>query len=181
MASISSFGLFWRRDQTIWTRDDIEEEDELDGKFRFLMLGKIGEKRPKLQVCDFRFQQGIYILYNEYGPVYVGLAGRRKNGEALGQRLKEHLSDDHGDTWSRYSWFGFDKVKQGDDIYSKVKTSESGSIGNKTPVSSTIRDTEALLMNILMPENNRSSITKFNNADRWEQVPRYEISYYRDI
>jgi hypothetical protein len=178
MASVSSFGLFWRRDQVIWTRDDIEEEDELESQFKFVLFGKLGHKRPKLKVCDFRFQQGIYILYDEYGPVYLGLSGRRKNGEALGQRLKEHLADRHGETWSRFSWFGFDKIESRDDVFCGISTASSAVIEEGTNVSSTIRDTEALLMHIIMPANNRSSITKFKDAVQWEQVPRYEISSY---
>lgn len=180
MAAVSSFGLFWRRDQVIWTRDDVEEEDELEGRFKFVLLGKRGEKRPKLRVCDFRLQQGIYILYDEYGPVYLGLSGRRKNGEALGQRLKEHITDQYGDSWSRFSWFGFDKIEDYEDVISRVNTANATVIEEDTNVSSTIRDTEALLMHIIMPANNRSSITKFRDAVRWEQVPRYEISYYME-
>jgi hypothetical protein len=178
-ASISSFGLFWRRDDVIWTRDDLNDDDEFEGPFKFLMVGKIGEKKPKLRMCDFRFQQGIYILYDEYGPVYVGLAGRRKNGEALGQRLKEHLTDDHGHTWSRFSWFGFDPVQdtQTENIC-EVSTSLTTVIEQSTAVSSTIRDTEALIMHIIMPQNNRSSITRFKAGREWAQLQRYEISSY---
>ncbi len=180
MASITSFGLFWRRDDVIWTRDKLSNDDELEGPFKFLMIGKIGEKKPKLRMCDFRFQQGIYILYHEYGPVYVGLASRRNNGDALGQRLKEHTTDDHRDTWSRFSWFGFDPVQDGSsDVVCRVNTSEENVIEEDTAISSTIRDTEALIMHIIMPQNNRSSITRFKTGREWFQAQRYEISKYQ--
>ena len=179
MASISSYGLFWRRDDVIWTRDDLDDDDEFEGPFKFLMVGKIGEKKPKLRMCDFRFQQGIYILYDEYGPVYVGLAGRRKSGEALGQRLKEHLTDSHQDTWSRYSWFGFDPIREtNSEVVCSVDTSATNVIEQDTAVSSTIRDTEALIMHIVMPQNNRSSITRFKTGREWYQLQRHEISNY---
>src|SRR4051794_19695110 len=60
---IHSYGLFWSADEINWFRSS-------DSRDRFRMLGRLGKQRPTLQVCDFRFQRGIYVLYDDYGSYY---------------------------------------------------------------------------------------------------------------
>jgi hypothetical protein len=79
--AIKSFGLFWRRDEVDWNPGK-----GVKGGFR--LLGRSGENLPGLRVANFREQLGIYILYGNHGPYYVGLT---KKGE-LGGRLKNHLT-----------------------------------------------------------------------------------------
>ncbi len=169
MAKITSFGLFWRRDEIEW--------EPGRGKPRtFDLFGRIGENRPSRRICNFRHQQGIYILYDEYGPNYVGLSGRRKDGSALGQRLKEHIFDKHADTWSRFSWFGFDPVSEpGIDGLCEIEAASQ--LQDDTSVSSSIRDTEALIMQIIMPRNN-DAITKFRAGEEWTQIMWGDRSRY---
>src|SRR6476659_4998696 len=97
---IQSYGLFWRRDEVTW-------HPGAGKKKAFRLLGRRGTNRPGLRLSDFRDQQGIYVLYGNYGPHYVGLT--RKRG--LGQRLKDHTGDEHWDRWDRFSWFGFCQVR----------------------------------------------------------------------
>jgi hypothetical protein len=104
--AIKSFGLFWRRDEVDWNPGK-----GVKGGFR--LLGRSGENLPGLRVANFREQLGIYILYGNHGPYYVGLT---KKGE-LGGRLKNHLTDEHADEWDRFSWFGFRTVLKGTDDY----------------------------------------------------------------
>jgi hypothetical protein len=66
-AVIQAYGLFWRADEIDWGR----------GK-RFGLYGRLGAKSNNLRVVDFRTQKGIYILYGNYGPHYVGLVRRMK-------------------------------------------------------------------------------------------------------
>jgi hypothetical protein len=171
VAKITSFGLFWRRDEIDW-----DPGQGVANAFR--LWGRVGQNKPTRRVCDFRYQQGIYILYDDYGPTYVGLSGRRKNGDALGQRLKEHTEDNHKDNWSRFSWFGFEKISVPDK--NGVSTLDHVSpISDETTVSSTIRDTEALIMNIIMPKNNKA-ITRFSDGQHWDQIYLDEIQKYTD-
>jgi len=169
MASITSFGLFWRRDEVEW-------EPGRGNRRAFHLFGRIGENRPSRKVCDFRMQQGIYILYDEYGPNYVGLSGRRKDGSALGQRLKEHIFDKHEDNWSRFSWFGFDPISD-PDVNGLCRIMQGAQLQEDTSVSSSIRDTEALIMHIVMPRNN-DAITKFRNGKEWTQINRDDYDRY---
>ncbi len=101
---IKSFGLFWSGTEVNWNPGQ-------GAKAAFRLLGRQGSNLPGLRVADFRYQQGIYILYGNYGPYYVGLT--RKQG--LGKRLKDHLLDHHQDKWDRFSWFGFCSVLKGTD------------------------------------------------------------------
>lgn len=73
---------------------------------RFSSSGRRGAGST-LRVADFRTQTGIYILYGDYGPYYVGLTRT-----SMGKRLKDHLTDKHDGKWQRFSWFGFANVLQ---------------------------------------------------------------------
>ena len=78
---IKAYGLFWRADEVNW-------QPGRGSRGEFMLLGRRGKNRPNLQLANFRRQSGIYILYSDYGPYYVGLA--REN--SLGRRLKGSLS-----------------------------------------------------------------------------------------
>jgi hypothetical protein len=81
---IRSYGLFWQCDEVNW-------HPGAGNKKAFRLLGRSGTNLPGLRLADFRDQRGIYVLYGDYGPHYVGLT--RKRG--LGLRLKHHLFDGH--------------------------------------------------------------------------------------
>jgi hypothetical protein len=100
---IQSFGLFWRVDEINWFPGRGTK-----GTWRLL-----GRRRASgtLELADFTDQTGIYILYGNYGPYYVGLTRRR----GLGRRLKDHLRDAHMGKWDRFSWFGFKPFKRATD------------------------------------------------------------------
>ena len=122
-------------------------------------------------VADFRFQQGIYILHDDYGPVYVGLA-RGTGGGRLAARLKEHRSDWLKDRWDRFSWFGFnpkDTDPGPDGVYGVSPPEEAVTENAFT----TIGDLEALLINVLDPKLNDKKMS-FAGAERWQQVDFWE-------
>lgn len=118
-------------------------------------------------MADFWEQRGIYVLYDDYGPHYVGLARL----QAIGKRLRQHTKDTHRDSWDRFSWFGFKRVQKGKDgqglqNLGQMPTSLlSGS-------DDMIGDVEALLMLSLgtVRRGNKQTM-KFKNAAQWEQVP----------
>ncbi len=95
---IGAHGLFWERALIDW--------DAPRGQ-TFQLLGYRGQRMPKLQICDFRRARGVYLLFNEYGPTYVGQARGATDG--MGYRLRAH---DRGfKDWTRFCWFSFDNVE----------------------------------------------------------------------
>ena len=164
---IRSFGMFWRRDEIEWAPG-------AGNAGVFSLLGRKNINRGSLQVVDFREQRGIYVLYDDYGPYYVGLARDR----SIGLRLRDHTRDHHQDRWDRFSWFGFRRVlkrRDGDGLNLLGQMPEQLLTGT----SSTIGDVEALLMLTLgtVERGNRQTM-KFKNADRWHQIPRDETDYW---
>jgi hypothetical protein len=159
---IRCYGLFWSAEEVTW----FPRAKDADGPFE--LLGRINTKRPNLKVCDFRPQQGIYVLYDHYGPYYVGLTLR----QPLGKRLKDHLLDHHAGMWDRFSWFGFRGVLNGchPDGTRKLGNTPQQVLGSAR---STMRDLETLLMQSLGTQH-RGNVqkTKFIGAEQWTRLSR---------
>ena len=152
---IHAFGLFWEREEVHW----------FPGRGnRFRLLGRRGTNSGTIQMVDFRDQRGIYILYTNHGPYYVGLARSR----SLGDRLKDHLADDY-DNWVRFSWFGFRQILKSVDEDGLQKLRH---MPVHRPISphTVIKEMEALLIKA-MALNNRAD-SKFVTAKEWQQVTR---------
>lgn len=159
---IKCFGLFWRRDEVDWNPGK-------GNKDAFRLLGRRGKNQPTLRVADFRFQQGIYILYGNHGPYYVGLT--REQG--LGKRLKDHLTDKHAERWDRFSWFGFQKVLEKKDGQGIRQLGALASVTVGSPHEA-ITDIEALLIRAMGLSN--LSQMKFSAAEEWCQIKEHEVS-----
>lgn len=159
---VTSFGLFWRADEIEWfPGEGIRNE--------FRLLGRIGKNRPSLRVAEFRRQQGIYILFDQYGPAYVGLA----KGDRLGARLRDHHADHLKGKWDRFSWFGFNLVGStpgGDGVLSLNEPHRDVTDDTST----TIGDLEALLIAAMGPKPNQQKM-RFDKAEKWEQVNYWEL------
>ena len=160
---IGAYGLFWRRDEVRWDQRGWQ------------LLGYRGTNLPGLRVCDFRAARGIYVLFNDHGAHYVGLADSNEGG--IGARLHRHV-DDEAKKWDRFCWFAFDDVEDyepGAKGWSQVKHRDT-----PAQVSSrdTVRELEALLIQILgthqFGKNQRSM--KFLNGDPWKQLT-YQSAY----
>jgi hypothetical protein len=137
----------------------------------FRLLGRNGTYLPGLRIADFRKQQGIYILYGNHGPHYVGLT--RKQG--LGKRLKDHLADEHAGCWDRFSWFGFCKVLKGGDTNGIRKLTKLSKL-SLGPSDSAIGDIEALLIKAMGLSN--IAQMNFASAEEWIQVESHETKHY---
>ncbi|MBW7922412.1 MAG: GIY-YIG nuclease family protein [Rubellimicrobium sp.] len=158
---VTSYGLFWRADEIEWTPGRGVRNE-------FRLLGRFGVNRPKLRVADFRQQQGIYILFNEYGPAYVGLA----RGDRLGARLQEHRIDHLAEKWDRFSWFGFNPVNDRPDTDGVLSLRPPvEDVTDNTPT--TIGDLEALLISVIGPRLNQQKMN-FDEAKEWHQIGYWE-------
>jgi hypothetical protein len=154
---ITSYGLFWRADEVAW----------FPGYGRkFALYGRRGKNIGTIQITDFWRQEGIYILYGNYGSYYAGLT------KHLGYRLRDHQKDGHKGLWDRFSWFGFRHVLgkadcEGVHLLGKMPTSK--------PVTprSVIKDLEALVIASLAVDNKNGS--NFTNAKEWKQIKEHEV------
>ena len=70
-----------------------------------VVSGKVN-KDGKAYEIDFWNAYGIYVLHNEFRPIYVGKAATNR----LGARLREHLTDRHAGRWDMFSWFSLSGV-----------------------------------------------------------------------
>ena len=163
---IQNYGLFWRRDEVDWT----------PGKGKtFELLGLIGLNRPVIQIADFKYQQGIYILYGPYGPYYVGLAN---SDRGLGKRLEEHTKDEHRDKWDRFSWFGLKKVCSTRNNKERILCLQQTLASTQViSLNATIKNVEALLIRAMGCFGNTLEMN-FINEQKWEQVALDERKYY---
>lgn len=123
---ISSFGMFWRREEIEWT-----------GNPKILGMQQIGA-----QTVDFSKQIGIYLLYDGREVIYVGRSVER----LLGRRLYEHTVDRLSTRWDRFSWFGILPVNDSGALGAQE---ESFRIDKLLPA------LEAILIEALEPRQNR--------------------------
>ena len=103
---ISSFGMFWRREEVEWTSSNLQ------------LLGVLREKDDSAPVnsapVNFSQQIGLYLLYDGREVIYVG---RAKTGNStLGARLYAHTKDRLSARWDRFSWFGFLPVSENGEL-----------------------------------------------------------------
>ena len=130
---IGAHGLFWDRAAIDW--------DAPRGQ-TFQLLGFRNKLLPKLQICDFRRARGVYLLYNEYGPTYVGQA--RGASDGFGYRLRAHDRDGFKD-WNRFCWFSFDDVARHPSYPGWSDVTRDDKARSVDPVSA-INDLEALMI-----------------------------------
>ena len=157
---IGAYGTFWDRDLVNWNAHG------------WRLLGRQGLKRGTLKVADFRKARGVYVMYSDTGIYYVGLAS---GSNGIGGRLHDHLTDEHGKSWSRFSWFAFDSPSETETHPDGVlKQEQWPSVEGKDTVM--IREMEALLIAVTDPPGNRSK-TRFAFApDEWHQVAERTLS-----
>ena len=159
---IHAYGLFW----------DVEEIEWSPGHGTpFRMLGRINQNKGTLRIIDARFQRGIYILYSNHGPHYVGLAKEQD----LGIRIKQHLTDGHEDKWVRFSWFGFRKVLKGKDGNGFCKLAEVAETVSVAP-NTVIQLIEGTLIRAMGLANKNQM--GFGEAKQWRQIKLAEQQTY---
>ena len=123
---ITSFGMFWRRDNVEWNA----------------MPKLYGVQQIGADSVDFCRQIGIYLLYDGREVIYVG----RSTDRPLGRRLYEHTTDRMATRWDRFSWFGLLPVSE---------TGSIGVMPVTYPAEKLIPALEAILIEALEPRQNR--------------------------
>jgi hypothetical protein len=167
---IATYGLFWRADALQPSRSAAGSNSS--GKRHIELIGKRG-RGAGLKVADFSEQNGLYILYDPYGPYYVGIVGR----DRLAKRIRSHhLTNHHAGKWDRFSWFGWLPLSEKTGIRGFHQLRERELAQPVTP-GHAVRDIEAMLIRSLDPKANRSNAA-FVEAEEWSQVPADEIPEY---
>jgi hypothetical protein len=123
---ISSFGMFWRKNDIEWTATP-----------KLLGMQQIGATP-----VDFCKQLGIYLLYDGREVIYVG----RTTDRPLGRRLYEHTIDRMSARWDRFSWFGLLPVSDDGNLCS---------LPTQYVAAKLIPAIEAILIEALEPRQNR--------------------------
>lgn len=90
---IRNYGLYWSPTKVFWGYPMVEGT----------LLGVPASNRT-VRPTDFRHQIGVYVLHQNYAPIYVGQVGSGKS--TLFSRLKDHRKDYLADRWNAFSWFG---------------------------------------------------------------------------
>ena len=156
---VGAYGMFWFRDEVDWAPGRGRTWD---------LLGRRGTRRSTLQVADFKRARGVYVLFDDYGAHYVGLA---RGNAGIGGRLRDHTKDEHRASWSRFCWFAFDAVSEETDAIGVHRLMKRN---RPVPMEQdhAIGEIEALLITIMNTRNvNRM---RFQSASQWEQVSWWE-------
>jgi hypothetical protein len=136
---IKAYGEFWSPDIVNWERT-----------WRLLGTRRPDSKGPSINVYE---QRGIYVLYNDFVPVYVG----RSDKQSIGYRLQLHReSRRKGPRWDRFSWFGFKGIRKNGELGALNASAHS-------PTRELIATLEALLIIVIDPRLNARR-ERFKNA-----------------
>jgi hypothetical protein len=131
---IRAYGQFWNPDIVDWGKKGPGNKGKLSGR---------GKWHTAMIDIDVWQQHGIYILHDEFKAVYVG----QTQGQFLGKRLRDHLTDRHAGRWDMFSWYGIDTVKKSGALRKAGK--------RQVPPDELVRSIEALGILIADPPLNR--------------------------
>ena len=86
---IKSYGEFWNPDAVNWQSKKV--------------MGFWVDKKGNRHENNCWYAKGIYVLYADFKPIYVGKASAQKSG--VGKRICDHLSDRLVGRWDMFSWY----------------------------------------------------------------------------
>ena len=139
---IKTYGEFWNPELVDWNNS-------------WRLLGRRSRKGKDVNVYE---ERGVYVLYKDYVPVYVG----KGDVTSIGYRLQGHRhSWRKGPRWDLFSWFGVVGLNDKDKLLRR-KT------GLRVTTDELIATLEALLIVSIEPRMN-SRREKFKNAVRLYQ------------
>jgi hypothetical protein len=150
---IGAYGLFWDRHGVIWNPGSGDT---------WQLLGYRNQNYPAARVCDFRTAKGVYILYDDHGATYSGIA---RGIGGLGARLRTHnTKPPRRREWTRFSWFSLDDIVETPEFYGWERVTHRTK-PVPTQSEAAIREIEALLIKVLGTQQNKM---QFLNANQWE-------------
>jgi hypothetical protein len=138
---IQALGVYWSRDLVRWAR-----------KPKLLGQQQIGS-----EAVDMAEQIGVYLLYDEREPIYVG----RSIDRPIGKRLYEHTQDRLRARWNRFSWFGLYRITEKGALVKDIATLDTSSM---------IRALEAVLIESMEPRQNRKRGDDFSGIEYIQTV-----------
>lgn len=161
---IRAFGRYWNPKIVDW--------GSVGAGNRGLLQGKILYEGGRYTI-DFWEAQGIYVLHEEFQPVYIGKAYKTR----LGPRLRNHLTDRFAGRWDMFSWYTLSTVNR--------TTGDLRDAGKRQLNPDTVNDTlEAVAILLADPPLNRRQ-ESIPDAQEAEQVstphPKAIRSYLEDI
>ena len=137
---IKTYGEFWDSELVNWNN-------------KWYLLGRRSRKGKDINVYE---ERGVYVLYKDYLPVYVGKA----DVSSIGYRLQLHRNSwRKGPRWDRFSWFGIMGLNDKDKLRRRRKTRL------RVTTDELIATLEALLIVTIDPRLN-SRRENFKNAVR---------------
>lgn len=156
MPIIKNYGLRWSRNNVEWGSPGKGNEGKLNG---------IRASARSSKQVDFRYQMGIYVLYEpNYIPVYIGQAGI--GNAKLFARLKTHQNNHLRDRWTHFSWFGFVGVDDNGEL------EPPGDVSNAVGLSfaEALGEIEGILIQVLEPRLNKQGPKWQQTADEYVQA-----------
>lgn len=124
---LTSFGMSWRRELVVWSRNP----------------NLFGQQQRGAKKVNFSSQKGIYLLYDDKDIVYIG----RATDQSIGKRLSNHTADRLNGRWNRFSWFGILPVTEEGKILNRANV--------QTSIETIVTLMEALLIEAIEPPLNR--------------------------
>jgi hypothetical protein len=145
---IKNYGLYWSEAQVFWGYPGVEGT-----------LFGVPSDNKRAEPTNFRSQAGVYVLYDNLAPVYVGETGI--GNRRLFMRLHDHRADQLAGRWDSFSWFG---------IYPVNKVSRTVRVNTrlKPKIGDVRHHTEAILIAAMEPRLNLQR-GKFGTAERYIQ------------
>ncbi len=138
---IRAYGEYWNPELVDWK-----------SSWKLLGLGAHGK------IINMYEQRGVYVLYEDYIPVYIGKADK----QSIGYRLQLHRDSElKGPRWDSFSWFGLNRINRNGNL-GVLKSN------NHVKTTELISTFEALLILIANPKLN-SKRERLKNAIRISQ------------
>jgi hypothetical protein len=150
---LKSFGEYWNPTTVGWTKSNLLGDSKINGK-----------------KCTINFwnARGVYVLYNDFKPIYVG-----KSESSLGGRVYAHLTDRFAGRWDMFSWFSTDKPNI-------IKGDTNAAKGRVVKVSEMVKTFESILIISAAPPLNRR-YESIPGAIQFEQVNSHPNKSIRQL
>jgi hypothetical protein len=97
---IHLYGVFWNPDTVDW--------GAVGAGNRGTLKGRVKTQSGASREVDFWNARGIYALYDNFRLIYVG----QVMDQALGARLRQHLTDRFGGRWDMCSWYAASSLRE---------------------------------------------------------------------